>query len=143
MTFVMQMIRYNDPFRSIMRDLFQNGDEFRSGEWTPALDIAETKDAYTVSLELPGVDPKDVEITIENDILEIRGEKTVEHEEQDEEKKWYRTERSHGSFLRQIRVPNDVDPGAIEATSDHGVLHVRLPRREEAKPKKIEIRVER
>ena len=139
----MKMIRYNDPFRSIMRDLFQNGDEFRSGEWTPALDIAETKDAYAVSLELPGVDPKDVEITIENDILEIKGEKTVEHEEQDEAKKWYRTERSHGSFLRQIRVPNDVDPSAIEATSDHGVLHLRLPRREEAKPKKIDVRVGR
>ena len=140
-TDAMQMIHYTDPFRSIMRDLFQNGDEFRSGEWNPALDIAETKDAYTVSLELPGVDPKDVEISVENDILEIKGEKTVEHTDQDEERKWYRTERCHGSFLRQVRVPKDVDANAIEATSDHGVLHVRLPRREEAKPKKIEVRV--
>ncbi|MHC4952274.1 MAG: Hsp20/alpha crystallin family protein [Planctomycetota bacterium] len=139
----MQMIRYTDPFRGFMRDLFNQSGELRADGWTPALDIAETKDAYQVTLELPGVDPQDVEISVEESILTITGEKTIENKEGDEEKKWYRLERRRGSFLRQIRLPNDVDAGNIAADSGNGLLVVTLPRREEAKAKKIDVRVRR
>ena len=134
------MIQYSPPFRSLMRDLFESSDVIRAGGFVPVLDIEETADAYIVTLELPGVDPKQVEMTVEDQVLRISGEKTVETVEETD-RKWYRVERRSGKFRRDIRLARDIDTSAIEASSNHGVLAVRLPRREESKPKKIEVRL--
>ena len=139
----MKMIQYTPPFRTLMRDLFESNDALRTGGFVPALDIEETADAYLVTLELPGIDPKQVELAVEDQVLRISGEKSFSKADESESpRKWYRTERRSGKFRRDIRLANDVDTAGIEATSSHGVLTVRLPRREEAKPKKIEVRID-
>ena len=137
----MNMIQYTPPFRSLMRDLFESSDVLRAGGFVPALDIEETADAYLVTLELPGVDPKQVELAVEDQVLRISGEKTFATDEETK-RKWSRVERRSGKFRRDIRLARDVDTSAIEASSNLGVLTVRLPRREESKPKKIEVRVD-
>ena len=133
---MMQMIRYSDPFRSLMRDFLK--DEVRVQGWAPALDIAETDDAYFVTAELPGVDPTTVELSLEDGVLEVKGEKAIQ---KPEGTSWHRTERRAGEFARQIRLPNHVDAESIEAESKHGLLVVKLPKRAEAKPRKIDVRV--
>ena len=132
---MMQMIRYTDPFRAFMREVA--GDENRARGWAPTLDIAETDDAYLVSVELPGVDPASVEISLDDGVLEIKGTKSIDKAE---ETRWHRTERRAGDFVRQIRLPNQVDAESIEAESRHGVLSVKLPKRVENKSRKIEVR---
>ena len=104
----------------------------------PALDLKEDKDQYTVSVELPGVDQKDVSITLENDVLTITGEKKVEKEE----KSKLRTisERHYGSFSRSLRFPSSVDSKKVSASYDKGILEVVLPKAEEAKPKTVKIK---
>jgi len=107
--------------------------------WVPALDFAETPEAYVVRAELPGVDPQEVEISIEDGRLEISGEKSAEQTE--EKQGWFRVERSHGSFHRTVELPGAVDTGKVKAESRNGVLTITLPKREEAKAKKISVSV--
>jgi HSP20 family protein len=109
--------------------------------WGPALDVSETEDALEIQAELPGVDPENIEITVSGDELVIRGEKTARVEES--ERSWHRVERRHGSFERTLRLPESVDADSIEATSSHGVLILKLPKREEVQPRRIEIRGEK
>jgi len=92
----------------------------------------------TISLDLPGVRPEDVKINLENQILTIRGEK--QQVEEKKEERWHRYERSYGSFERSFTLPSTVDPDRIEATTENGVLTVRLPKSEKARPKEIPIR---
>ncbi|NOZ22377.1 MAG: Hsp20/alpha crystallin family protein [Planctomycetes bacterium] len=131
-------------FRDEMNKLFENF--FSSGlniepvfgaGWSPALDISETDDAVTVKAELPGVDAKDVDLSLSGDVLTIKGEKKEEKEEKD--RSYYRVERSYGSFSRTLRIPATVEPDKIEATFDKGVLSITMPKKEEQKGKKIEI----
>ena len=107
--------------------------------WVPALDFAETPDTYVVHVELPGVDPKDVEISIEDGRLEIAGEKSAEQSE--EKQGWFRVERSHGSFRRALDLPGAVDTGKVKAEAKNGVLTITLPKHEESKAKKIAVTV--
>ncbi|MHC4972988.1 MAG: Hsp20/alpha crystallin family protein [Planctomycetota bacterium] len=107
--------------------------------WAPALDFAETADAYVVHVEVPGVDPQEVEISIEDGRLEITGEKSVERE--DEKQGWFRLERRHGSFHRVVELPGAIDTDQVKAESRNGVLTITLPKREEAKAKKIDVTV--
>ena len=109
---------------------------------SPKIDVAESKDAIEVTAELPGVDEKDVDITLADDVLTIRGEKKTEREEQDKDKNWHVVERSYGSFSRAIPLPFDPDPAKVEAKFDKGVLHIHLPKSAEMakKQQKIEIK---
>jgi len=107
--------------------------------YVPVLDFAETPEAYVVHVELPGVDPKDVEISIEDGRLEIAGEKSAEQSE--EKQGWFRVERSHGSFRRALELPGAVDTGKVKAEARNGVLTITLPKHEEAKAKKISVTV--
>ena len=107
--------------------------------WSPALDISETEDAVLVKAEVPGIEPSDIEISLSGDTLTIKGEKKEEREEKD--KSYHRVERSYGSFARTIRIPSSVDPDKIEAKYDKGVLAVTMPKKEEEKGKKIDIKV--
>ncbi len=107
-------------------------------EWAPAVDVAETADKVVVKAEVPGMEPKDIDITLSGEILSIKGEKKSEREEKKEN---YRlVERSYGSFSRSLRLPAAVDVDQIEAKYDKGVLTVTCPKKEEVKPKAIEIK---
>lgn len=110
------------------------------GDWVPSCDVTEQDDAILVDAELPGVDAKDVEVSLDGELLTVRGEK---HSEKTEEKdgRTY-AERSFGSFQRSVIIPGGADPAAIEASLKDGVLHVRVPRQVPAKvaPQRIEVK---
>jgi HSP20 family protein len=109
---------------------------------SPKVDIAESKDAIEVTAELPGVDEKDLDVTLANRMLTVRGEKKSTRDEQDKDKNWHVVERSYGSFSRTIPLPFDPDPAKVEAKFDKGVLHIHLPKPAEVakKQQKIEIK---
>lgn len=140
------------PFRemtSVRKDMDKIWDRFFGewpsaepfrGEWAPSLDVSETKDDIVVKAELPGMDAKDIDISLANDVLTIRGEKKQEEEEKDEN--YHRVERSYGAFSRSVRLPRDVRSDKIKASHKNGVLRITLPKSEEAKSKEIKIKVE-
>jgi len=108
----------------------------------PKIDIAESKEAIDITAELPGVEEKDVEVTLADGVLTIRGEKKSERDETDSGKNWHLVERSYGSFSRSIGLPFEPDSGKVEAKFDKGVLRVHLPKPPEVakKQQKIEIK---
>ena len=107
--------------------------------WTPAVDVYENKDSVVVKAELPGVDPKEVEISVEDGTLYLKGERKSESEDQRDG--YHRLERSYGSFARAFTLPDSVDPEKVSAEYKDGLLSVTLPKREESKPKKVKIAV--
>jgi HSP20 family protein len=106
--------------------------------WAPALDISERKDAYLVTVELPGVEAEDLEITLEDGLLTIQGERHFAHDSS--EQQFHRVERRYGAFRRSITLPAQVRAEQIEASFDNGVLQILVPKMEEATPKRIQIR---
>jgi HSP20 family protein len=110
--------------------------------WLPSVQIVESKDELTLTAELPGMKESDIDMSIDDGLLTIRGEKTEERKESDEEKKFLLFERSYGSFQRSFALPRTVDVSKITAEFDKGVLEVHLPKTTEAKAKgqKIEIK---
>jgi len=143
--------RDDDPFGSLFRDVQKTFEDFSrrspiaglsSEMLAPKIDIAESKDAIDLAAELPGVDEKDVDVTLADGMLTIRGEKKTERDEQDKDKNWHVVERSYGSFSRTISLPFDPDPAKVEAKFDKGVLHIHLPKPAEVakKQQKIEIK---
>lgn len=127
----------------LFEDFFGRGffslEPFGREPWGVALDVAETNDALIVKAELPGVDPKDVDISISGDVLTIKGEKKQEKEEKGTT--YHRIERSYGSFSRSLLLPTPIDTDKIEAKYDKGVLEITLPKKPEAKTKTIQIQV--
>jgi len=115
-------------------------DETTLSAWTPAVDIAEHDDAYIVKVELPGVIKDDVKITLESNILTIRGEKKQEKETK--KQNYHRVERAYGSFQRSFTLPTTVKSDRIDAVYKDGILTVTLPKAEEAKRKQIEVKVQ-
>jgi HSP20 family protein len=111
-----------------------------SRRWVPAMDLAETQDAYVLRADLPGLSPEDVKIELENRVLTVSGERKAE--QRSEESGWMRIERSFGAFRRALTVPAGVDAAAITAAFDNGVLTVTVPKPEQAKPRRVEIAVE-
>ena len=110
-----------------------------SQEWMPSVDISEVKDKLVVKAELPGLDVKDVSVTLSGDMLTIKGEKKQKKEKKDEH--YYCSERYYGSFQRSIRLPADIKADKIDASFEKGILQVTLPKTEEGKKKEIEIKV--
>jgi len=108
------------------------------GEWTPVMDVAETADQIVVKAEVPGIDPKEINISLSGDVLTVKGEKKSEHEEKKEN--YHLVERSYGSFSRTVTLPAAVDTEKIEAKYEKGVLTVTCPKKEGVKPKAIEIK---
>jgi HSP20 family protein len=106
--------------------------------WAPALDISERKDAYLVTVELPGVEADDLEITFEDGLLTIQGERHLAHDSS--EQQFHRVERRYGAFRRSITLPAQVEAEQIEASFDNGVLQIAVPKMEEAKAKRIQVR---
>jgi HSP20 family protein len=113
-----------------------------SGHWAPTLDVAETKDAMIVTAEMPGVDPKEIEVALTGDLLTLKGEKAKEVEEGGKEERHHRVERSYGAFLRSVRLPMAVDGSKVTATFKNGVLVVTLPKTPAAKGTTIPVKAE-
>jgi HSP20 family protein len=111
--------------------------EARDVAWTPALDVSETQDRFVIQVELPGVAPEDVDISVENSMLTVQGERRFYNEMKEDD--FVRVERRFGSFARSITLPSTADPEAIQASFDAGVLTIEVPKKEEAKPRKIQI----
>jgi HSP20 family protein len=151
----MAMIRF-EPFRELvtlqdrMNRLFDDSFRSRQGEdedwalggsWAPVVDIYEKDGNIVLKAELPGVDPKDVDVRVENNLLTLRGERKFDTDVKREN--YHRVERAYGAFSRSFTLPNVVDTQNIKAEYKDGVLRMTLPKREEAKPKQIQINVSR
>jgi len=116
-------------------------DEFPAvGDWAPSLDLSETKDSLVLKVEAPGMDQKDIQISLQENLLTIKGEKRQEKEEKDE--RYHRVERSYGSFTRSVRLPVGVDASKVTATFKNGLLTVTMPKTVAAKGTTIPIKVE-
>lgn len=146
----MAMLSRFEPFRDLARlqdemsRLFDDRRVFRAGAgesvgWTPACDIYEDENEVSVRFELAGVDPKDVEVRFENGVLTLKGERKLEREEKRDN--YHRLEMSYGTFTRSFSLPGTVDPEKIKAEAKNGVLAVTLPKRAEAKPRAIQVKV--
>jgi HSP20 family protein len=109
-----------------------------AGEWAPKVDLSETKDAYVVRAEIPGVEQKDIQVSLQDQVLTIKGEKAKEKEEKDEH--YHRVERSYGAFARSMRLPAAVEASKVTAGFKDGVLTVTLPKTPAAKGTTIPIK---
>ena len=108
-------------------------------EWLPSLDIAETKNELVVKCEIPGMDPKDIDISLSDGMLTIKGEKKQEREEKEAD--YHLVERSYGAFTRSVQLPKEVQSDKISAFYKNGVLKITLPKSEEVQKKGIKIKV--
>jgi HSP20 family protein len=127
-------------FREAFSPLFGHREgELSTRAWAPAVDIFETENSIVLKAELPGVDPKDVEVRVEDNTLYLKGERKFEKETKEEN--YHRIERSYGSFARSFALPNSMDAEKVAAEYQDGLLTLTLPKREEAKPKTIKINI--
>jgi HSP20 family protein len=110
------------------------------GDWTPAIDVSEGKEAITVKAELPGVEPKEIAVSLEGDLLTIKGEK--EHKTEEKDERHHRVERSWGAFMRSVRLPAPVDSSKVTATFKDGVVTITLPKTASAKGTTIPVKAE-
>jgi HSP20 family protein len=129
-----------EAMSQLMEESFVQPTAAQGGKkFVPALDLSETADGYLVEAALPGVKPEDVEITVENNVLTIKGEARQEVDEQ--KRNFHRVERRFGSFQRTIGLPTTVKADAIQASLTNGVLRLEIPKAEEVKPRKISVNV--
>lgn len=139
-----------DPFRDFQRRLNrlfgenvgfwpENQEAMSLSTWAPACDVFENDNSITIKAELPGVNREDVKVTIENNVLTLRGERKFEEEVKREN--YHRVERAYGEFMRSFTLPNYVDSTKIKAEFKEGMLNLTLPKREEAKAKQIDVAI--
>src|SRR5437660_6495239 len=129
-----------DQINRLFNDVFERpSDESNLTSWAPAVDIFETEHELVVKADLPDIDPKDLDIRVENNVLTIRGERKFEKKVNEEN--YLRVERAYGSFARSFTLANTVNSDAIKADYQNGVLTLTIPKREEAKPKQIKVNV--
>ena len=107
--------------------------------WMPAMDLVETGDHFVLRADLPGLGEDDVKVELEDNVLTVSGERRSEHDTQKEG--YHRVERAFGTFSRSLTLPDGVNPEAVEANFDRGVLEVRIPKPEERKPRRVSIGV--
>lgn len=123
-TFRHELDRFLDRF-------WDEGERPAPMDWRPELDLSETNEALAITVEIPGIEPKDVQVMLENGMLTIRGEKRQETERKDE--RYFRSERRYGAFTRSLRLPANVDAAKIDAKFKNGVLTVVMPKTAEAR----------
>lgn len=135
----------NTPFETLYgmrRQLDRIFDEFSTGldeTWPMPTDVVETPEELRFTLEVPGLKPEEIELTVENGVLTVSGEKKLERREGETEDNYRLVERRYGRYTRSFRLPPTADAKRIEASCEHGVLQIRLPRMEETKPRRIPI----
>jgi HSP20 family protein len=128
----------------LFEDTFGRGDVGASGAgstWSPAVDIRENAKELTLELELPGINPEQVELTVDNGVLNIKGEKRGERKEGDENSRYHIVERSYGSFMRSFQLPQGVDESKIDADFNNGILSIHIPKAALPQPHRIQIGV--
>jgi HSP20 family protein len=129
-----------DQLNRLFNDAFERtGQESNLTAWAPAVDIYENERELVVKADLPDIDPKDLDIRVENNILSIRGERKFDKKVNQDN--YLRVERAYGSFSRSFALANTVNPDGIQADYQNGVLKLVIPKREEAKPKQIKVNV--
>ncbi|NOZ95636.1 MAG: Hsp20/alpha crystallin family protein [Acidobacteria bacterium] len=138
---VREMARVSEDMTRLVDELFggRMARESVRGSWVPPVDIRETDDAIEIHAELPGFNAEDVDVTVENGVLTIRGERKLEETREGET--WHRVERAYGVFERAFQVPRNVDATKVKAQFNNGVLQLTLPKREESKPRSIKVQV--
>jgi len=145
----MALLHRVDPFRDLQRiqdemnRVFDDRLFARNGEsvgWTPNVDIYEDAEGVSLRFELAGVEPKDVDIRFENGVLTLRGERKLEKE--DKREGYHRVEVQYGTFTRSFSLPGTIDADKIRAESKAGILTVHLPKKPEAKPRAIQVKVD-
>ena len=107
--------------------------------WSPSVDVRENQNEVRIDVELPGINPEDVEITTENGVLTVRGEKHTSRKEDDDDR-YHIVERSYGSFVRSFQLPQGLDENRIEASADNGILSIHIPKSALPQPKKVQIK---
>lgn len=115
-----------------------DGSRIVTSQWAPAVDIREESDRFVILADIPGVQPADIEITMDRGVLSIKGERKPE-ERTENHRGHARVERIYGTFYRRFSLPDSADPERIKASGNHGVLEVVIPKREQAQPKRIEV----
>lgn len=127
-----------EPFARLFDTFFNTQDEEVSNRtWTPPVDIQETEEGYKLQAELPGLTKEDIQITLENNVLRLSGERTFEKDVKKES--YHRIERTYGNFTRSFALPHQVNAEGVQAAFENGVLTVTVPKAEQAKPRKITI----
>ncbi|WP_019243843.1 MULTISPECIES: Hsp20/alpha crystallin family protein [Bacillus] len=140
-----------EQFKKEMNDVFQRffDDSFfpstssffnKADVYTPAMNIEEKDDSYLIDVEVPGVDPKDVDIQLDGNMIVIKGEKHQENETKDENKKMHVIEHSYGSFYRSFALPENADLDSITAENKNGMLYITVPKNKESKTRRIDIK---
>jgi HSP20 family protein len=147
----MTLVRYHRPldlftqFQNDINKLFEN--RFGEGEdsskiattqWSPSVDIKEEDNRFVIYADLPGVEVKDIEITMENGVLSIKGERSYEDEVKEEN--FHRIERAHGTFYRRFSLPDSADEDNINASGKNGVLEITIPKKEKEQPRRIPVK---
>jgi len=144
----MDLTRWERDMDRVMEDFFgrrmkswlPHWDREGMGCRAPAIDVYEENDDVVVKAELPGIEKDNLEVNLTDHTLTIKGEKKKEEEIKDE--KYYRSERSYGSFMRTLELPTDVQSDKVQATFKNGILEVRIPKTEEAKAKEIKVKID-
>jgi HSP20 family protein len=134
-----QQLAAREPLFRLFDTFFaDSGEDVTSRPWMPPVDIQESDDAYHLQAELPGLTSENVQITLENNVLRLSGERTFEKDTTKKEN-FHRVERVYGSFSRSFALPHQVASDRVEAKFDHGVLSITVPKAEQAKPRRISI----
>jgi len=144
MTFLTRFNPFDDLRRAETR-LFEPffrfpvwGEEMQASAWNPPVDVLEETDKVLVKVEVPGIDEKDLRVTFEDGLLSVSGERQFERKD---DRNYHRIERAYGSFTRTFTLPRSVDAAKIVANYRNGILEIEIPKKEEAKPKQIQINV--
>ncbi len=135
-----RIFNLREDFDDIVKDFFAGFSNVNTGRGVyPLLDIREDKEKYTISIEIPGVEKKDLKISVKKEKLIIQGEKREEKKRQEES--YLRVERSYGNFMRSVSLPTEVDQSQITAKYNNGVLKITLPKTEKVKAKEVEVKI--
>jgi HSP20 family protein len=133
-----QLATAREPlFRLFDTFLNENGEDLATRTWTPPVDIQETDDSYRIQVELPGLSKEDIQITLENNVLRLTGERKFEKDIKKEN--YHRIERTYGTFSRSFALPSQVSSDKVEAKFENGVLSIVVPKAEQAKPRHITV----
>ena len=117
----------------------EDGSNVVTSRWTPAVDVREDSGQFVITADIPGVDPEDIDVTMENGVLTIKGERKIENHDDGSDNGYRRVERVYGGFYRRFTLPDTADAEAISASGKHGVLEVVIPKRAALQPKRIAV----
>lgn len=144
----MSLIRYNNPWgllNNMQRELYSpdynhlnDDNSVATANWAPSVDILEDEKSFILLADIPGVDPKDIDISMEKGVLTVKGERNTENIE--EKENYRRVERQSGQFYRRFTLPDSANADKIEARSEHGVLKITIPKQEVAASRRIEVK---